>query len=155
MSTWIDAALPVDALSEHQVFLVTLYGEARSEPIEGLIAVACCVRNRVQSGYRGRTYHEVCLAPWQFSCWNPAGGARNYERVAALVRRLAEGEPVTDPALRETAYLAAGVMKGFVRDTVKGSRHYHVAKMGERPAWARDRVPTVQRGSHVYYAGVP
>ena len=152
--TWIDPALPLAPLTDQQVLLVTLYGEARSEPVEGLIAVGCVIRNRVLAKQRGRTYREVCLSPWQFSCWNPKGGQRNYDRVATLVKRLAAGEAVTDPAVREIAYLAAGLMKDYIRDTVKGATHYHTATLQPRPEWARDVAPAVQRGSHVFYVGV-
>lgn len=49
----------------------TIYGEARGEPWEGKIAVAWVVRNRAErGGWWGDTIREVCLKPWQFSCWN-------------------------------------------------------------------------------------
>ena len=38
----------VHPLPDDAVLGLTLYGEARGEPIEGQIAVACCIKNRVQ-----------------------------------------------------------------------------------------------------------
>ena len=56
-------------LSDLEVTLVTLFGEARGEPVEGLIAVGSVIRNRVKAARFGSTYRAVCLARWQFSCW--------------------------------------------------------------------------------------
>jgi spore germination cell wall hydrolase CwlJ-like protein len=153
---WIAPELaPVVAqLDDAQVCIVTLYGEARSESLDGIVAVGNVVRNRVADGRWGSTYRAVCLAPWQFSCWNPAGGSRNYDRVATLVRSLAAGE-ASDPVVRELTYLAHGLIRpGWLRDNVQGATHYHTATLTPRPAWARTVAPVVQRGSHVFYAGV-
>lgn len=62
---------------------LTLWGEARGEPIDGKKAVAWVVRNRMEKAAawkaaRGRnhplygdgTVQGVVLRPWQFSCWN-------------------------------------------------------------------------------------
>ena len=57
-------------MTDLEALTLTLYGEARGEPIEGLIGVAMVIRNRVRDKYRGAVnYEEVCLAPAQFSCW--------------------------------------------------------------------------------------
>ena len=39
-------------------------------------------------------------------------------------------------------------------DNTQGSTHYHVATMVPRPAWAKGVTPTIQIGSHTFYAGV-
>lgn len=155
-SPWIAPALQkqLDELTEAQVFIATLYGEVRSEPVEGIVAVAAVVRNRVNDGRWGKDYRRACLAPWQFSCWNPVGGVRNHDKVAALVKQMSERMSVTDPQVRELAYLAHGFLGGFLRDPVSGATHYHVATMQPRPKWARDQVPVAQKGHHVFYAGI-
>ena len=54
----------------------TIYGEARGESISGQEAIASVILNRVAFAKRrgrywwGNTIAGVCLAPWQFSCWN-------------------------------------------------------------------------------------
>lgn len=48
---------------------LTLYGEARGEPIESVIAVGCVARNRVKSKINS-TYNDIVHKPRQFSCWN-------------------------------------------------------------------------------------
>ena len=45
----------------------TLYGEARSEGYEGILAVATVIFNRAK-GDRDM-FAKVCLKPKQFSCW--------------------------------------------------------------------------------------
>lgn len=154
---WIAPALAplLDKLTEAQIAIATLYGEARSEPIEGIVAVANVLRNRVKDGRWGGDYRSVSLAPWQFSCWNVAGGARNHDRVVTLVRQFAGKQTVTDAAVRELTYVMHGIVNdGWLRDTVKGACHYHVATMQPRPKWAQAVAPVCQRASHVFYAGI-
>ncbi|MGH3756111.1 MAG: cell wall hydrolase, partial [Pseudonocardiaceae bacterium] len=64
------AALPHD-VKDWEVMGRTLYGEARGEPFDGLVAVAWVIRNRAESPrWWGRDVKGVCLHPLQFSCWN-------------------------------------------------------------------------------------
>ena len=59
---------------DRDILARTLWGEARGEGFDGQIAVAWTIRNRVFDGkaksWWGEGYAEVCLKPWQFSCWN-------------------------------------------------------------------------------------
>jgi N-acetylmuramoyl-L-alanine amidase len=55
----------------------TLYGEARGEPTEGQIAVAWVILLSLEGAVA-----QVCLAPWQFSCWNQ--GDPNRARLLVL-----------------------------------------------------------------------
>lgn len=49
----------------------TIWGEARGEGREGMIAVAWVILNRASiGGWWGNSIETVCLKPWQFSCWN-------------------------------------------------------------------------------------
>jgi len=58
-------------LSDREILIRTVYGEARSitdeEEIKRIIWV---IRNRVKSIRYMNTIKDVCLQPWQFSCWN-------------------------------------------------------------------------------------
>ena len=60
-----------------EVIAYTLWGEARSEPIEGIQAVASVIYNRTrlylashQSDLPEDAMQTVCLAPHQFSTWS-------------------------------------------------------------------------------------
>ena len=146
-------------LSDIQVLACTLYGEARSEPTEGILAVACVIRNRVKADIGGDTkpdwwgegYRGVCLKKWQFSCWLPEGGAGNHQKLANLVEDLKQGK-ATDNRFKECAWIATGIVNEWGRDITNGADHYHVAGMTPRPAWAQAHLPIKQVAKHVFYA---
>lgn len=49
----------------------TIYGEARGAGVIDKIAVGAVIRERVlRPGWWGDSWETVCLAPYQFSCWN-------------------------------------------------------------------------------------
>lgn len=139
-------------LPDEAIHALTLYGEARGEPIEGIIAVSCAIRNRAQDAKHrwGTTYREVCLQKAQFSCWAPVGGAANHQAVLEAAALLIRKDKA--PALLEQcAWVALGVGQNAIFDNVKGSNHYHVASMTPRPSWAQAHVPTIQKGHHAFY----
>ena len=143
----------IDALSEHNVFALTLFGEVRSEPIGGLIAVACVIRNRVRTKYRGTTYRDVCLAPWQFSCWKKEGGAANHAALVALASALVAGHEPKDAAFAECNFIAGGIMHDVLRNRIGACRHYYAAGTTE-PAWAKGKTPAYTIGGHLFYEGI-
>jgi N-acetylmuramoyl-L-alanine amidase len=145
-------------LSDVHVLACTLYGEARSEPTEGILAVGCVIRNRVRADigndhkpdWWGEGYRGVCLKPSQFSCWSPEGGEGNHKKLAELVAALKVG-PVSDARYRECAWIATGIVNDWGRDITNGADHYHVAGMTPRPAWAQNKAPIKQVAKHVFY----
>lgn len=155
--TWLpDEMRPlVEQVTEPQRVAATLWAEARSEPVQGIVAVANVIRNRAQKpGWWGKDFSGVCLAKAQFSCWTPAGGQRNYDRLLALMQQFVKGEPITDPGVRECIGIAHLITGDYVRDNTKGSTHYHTATLTPRPAWARNVTPAVQVAAHVFYNDV-
>lgn len=149
----------IAALSDQQVVALTLWGEARSERIEGRIAIACVLRNRVTTQRRafGWTLRGACLKPWQFSCWLDAGGRANHALVMDAARGLIVERPLP-VRLRECLWIADGLIRDQFQDTVRGATHYYSpAGMVPRdrvPEWARGRVPVVVVGHHRFYAGI-
>lgn len=148
----------LDPLTDPQILALTLYGEARGEPIEGVIAVGCVIRNRVIDARWGTKYRQVCLAPWQFSCWRREGGEANYERVLDYAKQLLAHKVPDDPIFRQCVWVSQGVIGGWILDTVKNATHYYApAAMqppGSVPKWAANKQPVVTRGRHVFYADV-
>lgn len=147
------------ALTDPQLVTLTLYGEARGEPIEGQIAIGCVIRNRVHVGRWGGSYAKVCLAPWQFSCWRPEGGRANYETVVAAAEMLARSTTLPDdPLLRQCAWVAQGVIGAWILDTVRDATHYYAPDAmhpaGAVPKWAVGLVPAARTGRHLFFAGV-
>ena len=53
---------------EHKIVAITILAEARGEGNKGMYAVAAVIAQR--SFERKRTPEQVCLKPYQFSCWN-------------------------------------------------------------------------------------
>lgn len=172
---WLPADMRplVEQATEAQRLAATLWAEARSEPVQGVVAVANAIRNRVKADlgndgkpdWWGEGYSGVCLKGvidkktgkpiGQFSCWSPEGGQRNYDRLLGLMRQFAAGTPITDPGVRECIGIAHLTIGDYLRDNTKGSTHYCVATMTPRPKWAKGLTPTVQVGSHTFYNNVP
>lgn len=140
-------------LTDEAIVALTLYGEARGEPIEGLVAVGCVIRNRQQDakGRYGKTYRDVCLKRLQFSCWNPDEHDANFQTVLKAATGLMATPVVSDAALEQCSWLALGITRGAVLDNTKGANHYHTGTLQPRPAWAQGFVPLAQRGHHVFY----
>lgn len=147
--------------SDARALSLTLWGEARGEPIEGRVAVASVIRNRARARYRGQTIAEVCLWPAQFSCWSPNGGAANYAHLMGVARALADGgvppwSDVERAIYDETCWIASGIVEGLIRDRVRGATHYLTESLfvSTPPTWAKGVVPVCRVGRHVFLAGV-
>lgn len=124
----------------------TLYGECRGESREGKIAVASVIVNRAQTHYRGDTIYEVCMSPYQFSCWNPTDP--NSRRLAMLTI----SEDQEWPAMLRCMEVAAAVIAGDEPDNTQGSRHY--CRHDINPSWAEGHQPIVSIGAHKFYNDV-
>lgn len=145
----------VEKATEPQRVAATLWAEARSEPVQGIIAVANVIRNRTQKPKRfGESFSDVVTAKAQFSCWTPKGGERNYARLLKLMQQFASGEAIADAGARECIGIAHLVLGNYLRDNTKGSQFYHTATLTPRPTWAKGHVPVVQVASHVFYNDV-
>lgn len=144
--------MPLQSLSPADVLAITLWGEARSEPVEGRIAIANVVRNRVSHpGWWGTDYVSVCRAPQQFSCWN-AGDDANHAAVMALLADVWAGKPA-EPIYRECLWIADGVMRGLVCDRIGKATHYFASSIAP-PAWSAKAHLVARIGNHLFYAGV-
>lgn len=147
------------ALTDPQILTLTIFGEARGEPIEGQIAVGCLIRNRVDVGRWGASYAKVCLAPWQFSCWRPEGGRANHAVVVEAAEMLARSTTLPeDPLLRQAAWVSQGVIGRWIQDTTRDATHYYapaaMVPPGAVPRWAVGLTPVVTLGRHLFFAGV-
>lgn len=134
--------------------ICTLLGEAGGEPIEGQVAVACVIRNRVRHPrWWGKDWYSVCLAKAQFSCWWESGA--NSDRVYALAEALALGQAATggQSLVGQLHWIAAGVMDDMVMDPTRGADHYLTAALYRSaacPSWAKGKPVTAAIGGHVF-----
>lgn len=140
-------------LSAPHALIATLYGEARAEPIVGIIGCACVIRNRAKHPrWWGDSIRTVCLKPAQFSCWWENNA--NTRAVYALAEGLIIGQPLgTGTVLSELAWIAHGVIEGQLRDLTHGADHYLTRALFEGPkcpSWARHQTPVAELGAHVF-----
>lgn len=142
------------ALSDFDALWLTLFGEARSEPVEGQIAVACVIRNRVKGARRfGQSYRSVCLKPLQFSCWNEGADA-NHTRLMLLATEVVGKFWAATPRMQQLMFLAEGIIGGQLEDRVKGADHYLTTDLyvTKPPKWTKGQQPVAHVGAHTFFA---
>lgn len=121
----------------------TLWGEARGEGRLGMECVANVILNRRKSGVRwwGETVIDICLKPWQFSCWN-----KNDVNRAKLLSVDCE-----DPQFMVAYDVADKALNGYLPDMTHGSDSYHDRRMNPYPKWAEGIAPAATIKNHVFY----
>lgn len=149
-------------LDDGLAFRLTLWGEARGEPVWGRIAVGCVIRNRVVDGRWGTSYRAVCLARKQFSCWN-IGTDANHKKVIAIAEALLNGgappwSPIEEAIYYETAYVVEGIIAGQLRDCVSRATHYYapdaMIPRNSVPVWAQGKTPILRLGRHRFFTNI-
>jgi len=134
------AQLPLSVSEkEFKCLAQAIYFEARSEPLEGQVAVAYVILNRVKD----RRYPDnICgvvfqnenrrhLCQFSFACDGLSDNP--YEMAAWNVARR----------------VAGGVLINARSDVTGRSTHYHAKYV--YPRWAKHLQPTIQVGQHVFY----
>jgi len=127
--------------SDLDIIARTIYGEARGEPYEGMVAVAHVIFNRVKKSGHTQTPAQVCLKPWQFSCWNPRD--KNHE----IVQDVKLDDISFRLAMREALEAFDGA------DMTNGATHYCHIKL--YPDWAQGHEPVKVIGNHKFYKDIP
>lgn len=142
----------MENLLPDEVLALTIYGEARGESIEGQIAVANVVMNRWRGNLgKYKTVKEVCLEPYQFSCWNK--NDPNHDKLLALAKEMEFDKP-TNPALKQCLYIARGVMGYNFLDNTKGAKNYMTTELLNSegsPKWAEVRKNEKVIGNHTFF----
>jgi N-acetylmuramoyl-L-alanine amidase len=129
-----DRAFTLDVLAR------TLWGEARGEGRDGMRGVANTILNRAaHPGWWGRSVAEVCLKPWQFSCWLESDP--NRVKLLAVDGR--------DRSFATALSVAVDALAGILPDYTFGATHYHALHC--RPSWAQGRTPCAVIGRHAFY----
>lgn len=126
----------------------TIYGEARSEPWLGQLAVAWVIRNRAdRPSWWGHDVESVCRKPLQFSAWNSDDPNLPILQAATL-----EAQP-----FRQAWRAALTAYDRAEADPTNGATHYHTLTAPSfartwPPAWALQLVPRAVIGGHRFYA---
>ncbi|MDR2794797.1 MAG: cell wall hydrolase [Holosporaceae bacterium] len=119
----------------------TIYGEARGEyysyGISSLMAIANVVVNRKNKNF-APTICDVCLAPYQFSCWNK--NDPNYKIITEIS---------SDAIFKKCQETAENVLAEKWPDLTDGCDHYHQKCI--KPHWAAHLQPRRIFGSHYFY----
>lgn len=128
-------------LSDQQVLARTLWAEARSQGTEGMMAVACVIRNRARNPgwWGGPSLRSVCLKPLQFSCWNTS------DPQAKIIR----AEHIFDRRFSDAMHLAAHI--DSFDDITHGADHYCTEAVAPKTSWAKGRTPVAKVGTHLFY----
>jgi len=116
-----------------------IYYEARGEAIEGQIAVAEVIMNRVDSRHYPDT---VCGVVKQ----------GEHRRNSCQFSYRCDGEPerMTEKKAADRARdVAILLMKGERRDLTEDATHYHASYVN--PYWAKSLTRTAKHGTHVFY----
>lgn len=113
--------------------------EARGEPIEGQIAVAWTVRNRVaRPRWWGRTVLEVITKQYQYEGYTTAQRVGIFESLSV--------------ATDQHRWVAEGVLRGWLPDPTHGATHFHAVAI--HPEWA-ERIEFIEQiGGHRFYREV-
>ena len=120
---------------ETKIVAATILAEARGEGHGGMYAVAAVIAQRAFE--RKRTPKEICLQPYQFSCWNG--------------KRLKDLEHLLKVPQADYALALAKNIKLLSRDYVGFANHYHATWMKKKPYWAKGKKPVKVIGQHAFY----
>lgn len=125
----------------------TIYGEARSEPVEGMEAIACVVLNRLAVSKRyakgywwGNNIEDICRKPFQFSCWNV--NDPNLEKIQKIT--------LDNPRFMTCFEIAKKAVEKNLPDVTGGATHYFNPAV-VNPKWAFGEKPTAKIGRHIFY----
>lgn len=147
----------MDDTQDIDVVARTLYGEARGEGREGMVAVACVIVNRaiIADAYvdaHGEDHPlfgdgslaSACHAPLQFSCWNAKDP--NLGVIKAVT--------VADPIFAMAKEIATQAENDELDDITNHATHYFDKRMPSPPAWAKCKTPCFEQGNHLFFNNI-
>jgi spore germination cell wall hydrolase CwlJ-like protein len=138
MLLWLTSLMP-QPVADQACLATTVYLEARSEPLNGQLAVAEVALRRLDRGRWGNTVCKVVTSPHQFATTTTPG---SFE--------------ITILEAFNTAWQVAGMsiqnwQLPLAQRRMVVPRADHFATTAISPAWSRNR-PSVTIGEHAFYA---
>jgi len=121
-------------LTATEVLALTIYGESRGEPIQGQIAVACVIRNRVAR--RNKTYEEI----------------PNLPVLKEFGDKMKLGEPIDNIFINQAIWVAKGIIQDHILDNTRGADHYltNALYSSGNVQWAKKLTMTRLIGNHTF-----
>lgn len=117
--------------SEQMILARAIFGEARSLPEEGKIAVGWSIRNRTTDSRWGDTYHKVILQPHQYSAFN-----ENDKNIVYVKNPFFDKKQIQ--AWRECYEIAGKIIDGKANDLTDGANHYFSDYI-DSPRWTKQK----------------
>jgi len=135
------AALGLVDPAERDILARTLMAEAGGEGFDGMLAAGSVVANRVNEPGYGNSFHDVIMAPGQFSAWNGVTGYAGGE----------QGQNMAAIQPNDAAYSAAdAILSGGHDDPTGGATHYYNPDVST-PDWGMQAGGEWDRiGNHVF-----
>ena len=127
------------------IFCMTMYGEGRSEGVEGLILIGRTIINRANSNRWPDTIKAVCLQPKQFSCWNDPEHPNTLKMLSAWEDRCSDAD------MEQVMWVRNGIIHGHILSNFiyESVNHYHTISI--EPYWAKNKLPLVIHKNHSFY----
>ena len=123
----------------------TIWGEARGEDWLGQLQVGHVVINRLKAGkWYGRTITEVCLKPFQFSCWN--ANDPNRPKLDDLT--------LSDPTFQLAMCAALKVIQGLAFECSYSAVTHYYREGTPVPNWAKGKRVDFRIGNHVFHSDI-
>ncbi|WP_223250778.1 cell wall hydrolase [Rhodanobacter denitrificans] len=138
MLLWLTSLMP-QPVADQACLATTVYLEARSEPLNGQLAVAEVAMRRLDRGRWGNTLCKVVTAPHQFAITTTPG---SFE--ISNLEAFNKAWQVAGTSLRNWQLPIAQR-----RMLVPHADHFATTAIA--PAWSRNR-PSVTIGEHAFYA---
>jgi N-acetylmuramoyl-L-alanine amidase len=142
----------VDDAADADIVARTLFGEARGEGKQGMLAVACVIVNRaiIAADYMDKydrphplfgdgSLASTCKTPLQFSCWNADDANR------ALIEKV----NFSDPSFLVATDIARQAEDDELDDVTSNATHYK--RVGTPAKWAEGKVPCYTCGHQEFY----
>jgi len=139
-------------LNGRQLMALTIYGEARGESKEGKIAVGSVILERVDHRkWDGQTIQEVCLMPYQFSCYLP--NDPNFKALKLIAESWKE-KYQNGLDLQQCYRVAADLLDGIIDRTPAIAMNHatQYKTISCQAAWANKMKLIATIGAHEFYA---
>jgi hypothetical protein len=130
--------------TNENVVAATIWLEARGEKEIGMKYVACVIKNRAK--LKSKTPEEICLAKWQFSCWNSNPNyvdikLRSSKDVATwrwLVNDVQESVKADNAAVS-------------LANLTEATHYLNPRRLNKLPSWANTNTYLTSVGNHDFY----